>query len=281
MAIRLLAVDLDGTLLNIRSEISPANLRALERASRRGVHIAVVTGRRRFSARPFVAQLPCPVTLVSSNGALVDSFSGEITHRQFLAREVALETLSIARAFRPYTVAIFDKPSRGQVTMEEAASPDGPYSWYMAHAPSALEVVPDLEAAVTTDPVQLMIGGPPAVIEPAEGLLAGSPAAAMIHLSWTQYFSRNMSLLDVNARGCSKAAAVARLASEAGIQPSEVMAIGDNFNDLELLRYAGRPVVMRQAPPGVREDGWATTGSNDEDGVAAAIEAYILNEAGA
>src|SRR5437763_12828428 len=278
MAIRLLALDLDGTLLNSRSEISPANLRALEETSRRGVRIAIVTGRRRFSAQPFVAQIPCPVTMVSSNGALVGSATGEILHRHFLPQETALEALEIARAYRPFTVAIFDKPSRGQVTMEEGASSDGPYGWYLSHAPSALELVPDLEKALATDPVQLMIGGPPPVVEPAEGLLARSSVEAKIHLSWTQYFSRNMSLLDVNAQGCSKASAVARLAEQAGIKPSQVMAVGDNFNDVELLRYAGRPVVMSQAPPGVREEGWAMTGSNDADGVAQAIQTYILND---
>jgi hydroxymethylpyrimidine pyrophosphatase-like HAD family hydrolase len=278
MAIRLLAVDLDGTLLNSRSEISPANLRALEEAFRRGVQIAIVTGRRRFSANPFVAQIRCAVTLVTSNGALVGSAAGEILDRHFLPKGAALEALEVARPFRPYTVAIFDRAFRGQVTMQEGASTDGPYGWYLAHAPEALELVPDLERAVSTDPVQLMIGGPPAVVRPAEPLLAHSPAGPKIHLSWTQYFSRNMSLLDVNAHGCSKASAVARLAREAGILPSEVMAVGDNFNDLELLRYAGRPVVMSQAPPGLRAEGWALTSSNDADGVAEAIQAYILND---
>ncbi len=278
MPIRLLAVDLDGTLLNSRSEISPANLRALVEASERGVHIAIVTGRRRFSAHPLVAEIPCPVSLITSNGAMVASATGEILHRHFLPQQVALQALGITRAYRTYSVAIFDRPTRGQVTMQEGASADGAYGWYMAHKPEALELVPDLERALSSDPVQLMIGGPPTVIAPAEPLLAQSPAGGKIHLSWTQYFSRNISLLDVNARGCSKASAVARLASAAGILPSEVMAVGDNFNDLELLRYAGRPVVMGQAPPGLRREGWAETSSNDADGVAEAIQTYILND---
>lgn len=282
MAIRLLAVDLDGTLLNSRSEISPANLRALEEASRRGVHIAIVTGRRRYSAHPLVSAIPCPLTLITSNGAMIALANGEILHRHFLPKEVALQALGIASAFRAYTVAIFDKPSRGQVTMQEGASTDGAYGWYLTHAQSrsVLELVADLEEAVRqpADIIQLMIGGPPAVIAPAEPLLAQSPAGPKIHLSWTQYFSRNISLLDVNAQGCSKASAVSRLAGEAGILPSEVMAVGDNFNDLELLRYAGRPVVMSQAPAGLREDGWAMTGSNNADGVAEAIRTYILND---
>src|SRR5439155_24765613 len=104
MAIRLLAVDLDGTLLNSRSEISPANLRALEEAARRGVHIAIVTGRRSFSAHPLVAEILCPITLITSNGAMVASPSGEILHRHFLPQEVALQALGIARASRRYSV---------------------------------------------------------------------------------------------------------------------------------------------------------------------------------
>ena len=76
MPIRLMAIDLDGTLLNSRWEISEANRQALAAATERDVRVVVVTGRRRYSALPFTEQIPCPVTLISSNGALIESPSG-------------------------------------------------------------------------------------------------------------------------------------------------------------------------------------------------------------
>jgi hydroxymethylpyrimidine pyrophosphatase-like HAD family hydrolase len=77
-------------------------------------------------------------------------------------------------------------------------------------------------------------------------------------------------------RGCTKGRTLAAWASQLGIPPSDVMAIGDNFNDLEMLRFAGRPVLMANCSAGLERQGWPMTFSNEQDGVAAAIEKYIL-----
>src|SRR6266404_1262613 len=174
MPIRLVAIDLDGTLLNSRTEISPANRKALVAAAERGVQIVVVTGRRIQSARPLVQEIPFPVTLISSNGASIASSSGEIVLRDFLPREIARHVLDVAREYRAHAVAIFDVPSRGRVVMQLGAAPEGPLSWYLEKSPESLALVPELEAALTTDPVQVMFGGPPAHMGPIEPLLRAS-----------------------------------------------------------------------------------------------------------
>jgi hypothetical protein len=276
MPIRLLAIDLDGTLLNSRWEISEANRQALVAATERHVQVVVVTGRRFYSAWPFVTQIPCPVTLISSNGALIASQAGEALHRDFLPRAVARQVLGIARDYRPYTVLIFHTPHRGQVTMQEGAASEGPLGWYLRTSANSLRLVPDLEAALDRDPVQAMIGGPLARIEPAETLLRGSPAGGSVHLTWTKYLTRNISILDIMNRGCSKGRTLRSWAERCGILPSEVMAIGDNFNDLEMLQFAGQPVLMGNRCQGLDHPDWPTTLSNDQDGVAAAIKTYIL-----
>lgn len=276
MPIRLVAVDLDGTLLNSQSEISPANRKALQEAARRGVRIVAVTGRRFHSARPIVHQLEFPVTLIASNGALIGTSSGEVVRRSFLPRAIARQALEAGRAYREYAVAIFDLSSRGQVVMQQGASSEGPLGWYLSKSPEVLDLVADLEAAIATDPVQVMFGGPPARFEALEGLLRHSPAGASIHLTWTKYFTRNMSLLDVMNRTCSKGSALEFWAERCGIPASEVMAIGDNYNDIEMLQFSGRPVVMGNCIPGLDQRGWAVTLSNDQDGVAAAIQSYVL-----
>jgi hypothetical protein len=276
MAIRLVAMDLDGTLLNSQGKISEPTREALAAACGCGVQLVVVTGRRFHSAQPFVRQIPCPTTLIASNGALIGSSSGEILYRDFLPHPIARQVLKIAREYRPYAVAIFDVPGRGQVTMQHNAVPEGPLGWYLVHSPECIHQVPDLEAAVQSDPVQVMFGGPPTFIEPVEATLRASPAAAHVHLTWTKYLTRNISILDVMNRGCSKGRSLELWAARCGITRSEVMAIGDNFNDLEMLEFAGQPVVMANCTDGLARDGWPVTLSNDQDGVAKAIESYIL-----
>jgi 5-amino-6-(5-phospho-D-ribitylamino)uracil phosphatase len=274
--IRLLAVDLDGTLLNSRSEVSSANRQALASAVERGVQLVIVTGRRFHSAMQFVRHVPSPVTLISSNGARITDSWGEVYHRNFLPCHVASQVLGAARDYRPYAVAMFDIPGRGQVTMQDNAAAEGPLGWYLKNSPDALAQVPDLQAAITADPVVIMFGGPPERIEPLEPLLRRSSVAGSIHLTWTKYPARNNSILDVMNVGCSKGAALTLWATRCRVQPGEVMAIGDNENDLEMLRFAGHPVVMGNCTAGLDSNGWPVTFSNDEDGVAEAIRRYIL-----
>ena len=276
MSIRLVAIDLDGTLLNSRREISEGNRRTLLQAVERGVQVVIVTGRRLHSALPLVSQIPCLVNLITSNGALIANSSGEVLHRDFLPRQVAQQVLEAVREYRPYSVAIFHTPGYGQVTMQDNAVDEGPLGWYAQTSPNCLRLVPDLEAALDTDPIQVMIGGPPARIEPAEALLAVSPIRSSIHLTWTKYLTTNISILDVMNRGCTKGRALKIWAEQCGIQPGEVMAVGDNFNDLEMLQYAGLPVLMGNHCPELHRPDWTLTLPNDEDGVAAAIRNYVL-----
>jgi len=277
MPIRLIAVDLDGTLLNSRSEVSTANQEALADAAARGVEIVVVTGRRYHSARPLVAQIPCPVTLISSNGARIGTPSGEVFHRDFLPRQVAHQVLESALPHRPYTVLIFDVAGRGQVVMHHDAAAESPIAWYRKNSPDCLLQVPDLPDALVQDPIQVMFGGPPERMEPIEPLLRASPVAESIHLTWTKYLTRNISLLDCMNRGCTKGRALALWSERSGITPSEVMAIGDNYNDFEMLEFAGHPFLMGNCCEGLGNPRWQATLSNDADGVAAAIRKHVLN----
>jgi len=276
MPIRLVAIDLDGTLLNSRREISEGNRRALLEAVEREVQVVIVTGRRFHSALPLVSQIPCLVTLITSNGALIADSSGEVLHRDFLPRHVAQQVLEFARPYRPYSVAIFHTPGYGQVTMQDNAVDEGPLGWYAQTSAHCLRLVPDLEAALDTDPIQVMIGGPPARIEPAEMLLAASPIRSSIHLTWTKYLTTNISILDVMNRGCSKGRALEIWAERCGIQPGDVMAVGDNLNDLEMLQFAGLPVLMGNHCSELHRPDWTRTLPSDEDGVAAAIRRYVL-----
>jgi hypothetical protein len=175
-------------------------------------------------------------------------------------------------------VVIFDAPGRGQVTMEDCAIPEGPLGWYLRTSMDHLLLVPNLKAAVKSDPVQVMVGGPPARIEGAETLLRASPVGRFVQLTWTKYPERNIALFDIMNHGCTKGRALKYWAGKCGIPASEVMALGDNFNDLEMLEFAGLPVVMGNHIDGLHRSGWAITAPCDDSGVASAIEKYVLRD---
>ena len=278
MSIRLIALDLDGTLVNSRWEISQKDIQALAAAAERGIQIVVVTGRRALAAASYVAKIPFPIAVITSNGALIRNPAGEVVRQNFLPVAVAQKVLETVKTFRPYTVAIFDVPARGQVIMEDCAIIEGPLGWYNATSLDHLLLVPNLSAAVTSDPVQIMIGGPPAKIAEAEQLLRGSDAAESIQLTWTRYPARNIVIFDIMNRGCCKGEALKFWADYCGIPASDVMALGDNFNDLEMLEFAGLPVVMGNHIDGLHRQGWAITDPCDDSGVACAIEKFVLND---
>src|SRR5207245_4194593 len=105
-------------------------------------------------AKPFVEQIPCPATVISSNGARIATCEGEILHRDFLPSAVARRVLEITHEYRPYTVAIFDVAGRGQVVMHHDAVLEGPLGWYLKSAPECLAQVHDLHLALDSDPIR-------------------------------------------------------------------------------------------------------------------------------
>ncbi|MGC2619426.1 MAG: HAD-IIB family hydrolase, partial [Acidobacteriaceae bacterium] len=128
-------------------------------------------------------------------------------------------------------------------------------------------------------PVQGMVCGTVAAMREAEAWLAASEYAAAIEMHRTEYEARDLTILDILPPGCSKGVALRRLAERQGIAPQEILAIGDNWNDLGMLEYAGRAVVMGNGAADLvdlaRERGWEIAPGNDEDGVALVVESVL------
>ena len=137
--------------------------------------------------------------------------------------------------------------------------------------------VSPIEDALTEDPIQLMYIGDPKTMRAVEAALRASSHREHFSLAVTYYDHFNFGMLDVIHPGCSKGATLAEWAARRGYSRDEVMAIGDNFNDLEMLQFAGLPVVMANSVPELKQMGWRETLSNDHAGVAAAIERYVLD----
>ena len=112
-------------------------------------------------------------------------------------------------------------------------------------------------------------------MEEAQRRLAQADFLSEITIVKTQYDHRDLCILDILNQGCSKGHALRRWAEKHDIQRTQVMAIGDNFNDLEMLEFAGVPVVMGNASQELKQSGWKVTGSNSESGVAQALQEIL------
>jgi len=278
MAVKLIALDIDGTLLDSRWTLPEANRAAIAEATRRGIEVALVTGRRYDFAMPIATQLGAPLTMIVSNGALIRTQDGRTHLRHLLPRPTAERVLEITRPWRESTAVIFDRFGQNQVILEVFATDDPIRSAYYARNKEFLGLAVPLESCLTEDPLQVMLSGKVEPMREAEAVLRGAQATEGFKVAATVYESRDFSMIDVLHPHCSKGAALAEWAALRGLTREEVMAIGDNHNDLEMLSFAGVPVVMGNCVPELKSFGWHETASNDHNGVAAAIELFALRE---
>jgi Cof subfamily protein (haloacid dehalogenase superfamily) len=278
-AIRLLAIDIDGTLLDTHSQLPPRNVSALEAAHRAGVEVLLVTGRRFAFALPVAQLLPFELVMITSNGALVKSRSGQSYYRDLLARETAAQALEWTRRWRDYTLLAYDVDGPGQLVLERLEKRTPTFLAWLERNRQFVSFAPleeTLQARAPEEPLQVMYSGPVEVLRQIESRLLDSPFRAEFRLLKTEYVTKDLSILDVINRRCSKGHAVRTWAQRQGCSREEVMAIGDNFNDREMLEFAGRPVVMDNAVAELKSNGWQVTANCNQAGVADAVERWIL-----
>ena len=274
--IRLIAVDIDGTLLNPQFQISDADLAALRRANAEGVEVVVVTGRRHTFALPIVKQLGFDLWIISSNGAITRSLSGETFHRDFLPAETCRNLCLAMKEFRGNTVLTFDVEGKGAVILEGLSNElTASIQRWLEKNLEFIEFVVPLEKSLTTDPVQAMFCGRISRMHEALTAISNSGLLPTMTVLRTEYDARDLSIVDILNQGCSKGHALERWANYRGIPREQVMAIGDNFNDIEMLAFAGVPFIMGNACEELRNRGWNVTLSNDSNGVAAAVEQVL------
>ncbi len=164
--------------------------------------------------------------------------------------------------------------------MLEALDPDDSLRYaYYSRNKEFIGLAKPLESCLTEDPIQVMLSGNLAPMREAEAILRGARFAGEFALAVTTYESKDFAMIDVINPVCSKGSSLAEWAALRGVAREEVMAIGDNHNDLEMLSFAGIPVVMGNSVPELKAYGWHQTGTNDENGVALAIEQFALREA--
>jgi hypothetical protein len=205
-------------------------------------------------------------------------------------RNYVMRVLEATEDYRAGAAVVFDRPREAQVVMEHIDFADplrGPY--FRRNAEYLAEVNPltdcldgsgpaDSGRVDGDNPIQVMFSGPCPEMRAARKLLESTGFASEFTTELTEYPTRNFSILDVLQHGVSKGVALAEWTRRRGVAPAEVMAIGDNWNDRDMLEFAGVAVVMGNSVPELKSLGWPVTLSNDDSGVAEAIRTYAFGE---
>src|ERR1700677_5029747 len=287
-SVRLIAIDSDGTLLSPEFKISEADLATLRRAHADGIEVILVTGRRHAFALPIAQQLGFDLWLISSNGAITRSLAGETFHRDLLPEPTCRQLLCAIEEFRGQTVLTFDGndfqgtdfqgggDASGTLVIERLDQLEASIQRWLEKNRQYIRFVVPMENALSTDPVQAMFCGPIAHMQRVLQVLdaCGLPITVLR----TEYPGRGLSIVDVLNARCAKGHALERWANYRQITPDQVMAIGDNHNDIEMLSFAGHPFIMGNASEELHSRGWKRTGSNAESGVSTAIEHVLFGK---
>jgi Cof subfamily protein (haloacid dehalogenase superfamily) len=281
--VRLVAIDMDGTLLPTFSQsISPRNAKALRAAQQAGITVAIATGRRTAYTAPLLAGLGlrADMPLITSNGAVTRTLGGDPIDRSHLEARVARGLCSLLRPFGTL-VFTFDHIGPGELVLEDFDQAHHRIALWVEANRDAIKVVQPLENALPdgNDPIQGMVTGGLGKMRLAEQALKASEWSGSCEAVRTEYPARDLSILDLLPPGVSKGWALERLASRLGVDRKETMAIGDNWNDVDMLEWAGQAVMMANAAQDLRTlaktRGWKQTPPNDEDGVAVTLEMAV------
>ena len=278
--VRLVAIDMDGTLLPTFSQtISARNAEALRAAQRAGVTVAIATGRRTAYTAPLLENLGlrADMPLITSNGAVTRTLGGDPLDRSHLQASVARKLCSLLRPFGTL-VFTFDMIGRGELVLEDFEQAHQRIALWVEANRDAIEIVQPLEDALTdgNDPIQGMVTGGVERMRQAEKALRSSDLTTQCAAVRTEYPARDLSIVDLLPPGVSKGWALERLAARLGIDRKDTMAIGDNWNDVNMLEWAGQAILMGNAAQDLRAmaklNGWKQAPPNDEDGVAVTLE---------
>jgi Cof subfamily protein (haloacid dehalogenase superfamily) len=285
--IKLLALDLDGTVLNSQGKIPDANRNAIRAAEDAGVLVTIATGRRFRDARPVGIDLELNAPLISHNGALLKyAESLETVAASLLDLETAREIVQVGKLYGGDALVSADPHGKGSLIYDRISDDNLPLQKYLAwaqglhgdEANDAIIHVEDLHDELPNhEVIHISFSGG---CEPMVKLLdfLKSDLGDTVTILSTIYPHLDFTLIDILPPDASKGTGVEKLAALNGLTAENVMVIGDNYNDMQMLEFAGTPVVMGNADAGLLErPEFYTTLSNNESGVAHAINRFILN----
>lgn len=265
MAYKLVAVDMDGTLLNEKLEISARTKEAIVKAKEQNVQITLATGRMYQSVLPFAKELELAIPLITYNGALVkDSATGEVYYHEPIPLEYAQEIIRLVK----------DKNASLNLYVNDTLyvkELNARTELYVSIAKVKANPVGDLAEFLQAHPTKMLLIG-----EPEELGQIGEEIKEKLE-GKVEVTSSNPRFLEIISHQVTKGQALKTLAEKMGIKQEEVVAFGDSYNDLSMIEYAGLGVAMGNAPQAIKDKADLLALSNKEDGVADVIERIVLS----
>ncbi|MFL0201885.1 Cof-type HAD-IIB family hydrolase [Exiguobacterium acetylicum] len=259
MTRHLIAVDLDGTLLKDDKTISAANIAALQSARANGHEVVIATGRPFRHARKYYEQLGLTTPIVNFNGGLVhhpQDIHFEVQHHPIPLKTVQHILESVAETKTQNIVCEVTDHVYFQY------DPVGIYEFYTDHALSV--TTGDLRKVLMHEPTSLLIHAKGEHVDEIRSELSGIHAETVLNRQWV----KPEFMVEVMRKGTSKAVGLAHIADHLGINSKQIVAFGDEENDLEMIEYAGHGVAMGNAIPALKHLATGTTKRNEDDGIA-------------
>ncbi|KHL92630.1 hypothetical protein QW71_28240 [Paenibacillus sp. IHB B 3415] len=244
---RLLALDMDGTLLNDEQKITPKTVEWIKKAMNAGVHVCLSTGRSSRSAMPYAVQLGLETPMIMVNGSEVWRAPGELYRRSLMDVELVKQMHKIAEEFDIWFWAY---------SVDEVYNRD---TW-----DGEIDSREWLKFGYSTEDNDIR-----------HKLLMRLQELGGLEITNSSPFN-----LEINPLGVNKASGILEVCKLLGINMSQVVAVGDSLNDLAAIQQAGFGVAMGNAQETVKQEADAVVATNNDDGIAEVIEKYILAEAG-
>jgi Cof subfamily protein (haloacid dehalogenase superfamily) len=265
--IKLVAIDLDGTLLDNDHRISSRAKKAIRNTRRKGIEVTLATGRMFASARPYAEELGINLPLITYQGALVKlAGNGRVLYQRNVPAHLAQRVVAMAKEYG-YPINFYCD----DYVMIEKVTPE--VLDYAEKHKVAVKEVGDLSKVSHISPIKLLV-----INEREEELNKFEGKCREIfgeQLHITKSMPEYLEFMHLEA---TKARGLEAVKSYLGVSDKEIMAIGDSYNDLEMLEYAGIAVVMGNAREEIKAVGDYITKSNDDEGVAEALERIILKK---
>jgi 5-amino-6-(5-phospho-D-ribitylamino)uracil phosphatase len=271
--IKMIAIDIDGTLLTPEKQLTARTRDAIQAAQQAGIIVTLATARRYENSQQFANLLGISIPLITCDGALIMQHpEGSVLHTQLLDATIAQQAADIlvAHDIQPVIHHVIDTHEETWSGLNEFDNPN--LANYFAEFPRVRRMAHHV--LCTGQPNPLRVVG----FATEEDIARVIPAISQLPCSWNAIQRGNYHCAEITVmhKGCSKASGLTLLAEHLGIALTQVMAIGDNYNDSEMLQTVGWGVAMGQAPEQVKAIANAVTTTNREDGVAQAIERYAL-----
>jgi hypothetical protein len=265
VAFDMVAMDIDGTLLNSEHEVPQENLVAINAIRSAGVLATLVTGRSTFSLVPVFEQLELDIPYICSGGAeIIDPSTGESIDRRVIARSDLEFIVTTAREHK--TAMFFSLPDG----IYYEAPPGSREDWTPSRAYQVIQVE-DILSENTVSAVKVALYGDPDRLSRIEATIRHHGTA--LHLAYPLEV-----FLDVTHEDANKGAALIRLANQLDVSLERILAIGDADNDLSMFDVAGLSIAMGNAAPQVKAAADRIAPTNDENGVAWALREFVLKE---